>query len=157
MTGFWADFIDKKIYDLGRKIWTTKGEDQESDKKDFIDSFKLLEGELGDKSYYGGETLGYVDVALLPFHCWFYAYETIGNFNIEADCPKLIAYCKRCLQKESVSKSFEDPHKVSVFVVIMRKTLGLEQCAICCACAPYTLPFETPPEATHEATPSNEG
>ncbi|KAL9366235.1 hypothetical protein Peur_037434 [Populus x canadensis] len=72
------------------------------------------------------KTLGYVDVALLPFYCWFYAYETIGNFSIEADCPKLIAYCKRCLQKESVSKSLEDPQKVSDFVVMMRKKLGLD-------------------------------
>ncbi|KAL9403377.1 hypothetical protein Peur_000349 [Populus x canadensis] len=122
LSRFWADFI----YDLGRKIWTTKREDQESAKKDFIDSLKLLEGELGDKPYFGGDTLGYVDVALLPFYCWFYAYETIGNFNIEADCPKLIAYCKRCLEKESVSKSLEDPRKVFDFVVMMRKMLGLE-------------------------------
>ncbi|XP_034902886.1 probable glutathione S-transferase [Populus alba] len=123
---FWADFVDKKIYDFGRKIWTTNGEDQEAAKKDFIDSLKLLEGELGDKPYFGGETLGYVDVALLPFYCWFYAYETIGNFNIEADCPKLIACCKRCLQKESVSKSLKDPQILYDFAVMVRKKLGLE-------------------------------
>jgi glutathione S-transferase len=116
----WCD-INLQIHDVGRKIWTTKGEDQEAAKKDFIDSLKLLEGELGDKPYFGGKTLGYVDVALLPFYCWFYAYETIGNFNIESDCPKLIAYCKRCLEKESVSKSLEDPQKVYDFVVMLRK------------------------------------
>ena len=43
--------MNLQIYDLGRKIWTTKGEDQESAKKDFIDSLKLLERELGDKPY----------------------------------------------------------------------------------------------------------
>ncbi|KAL3612685.1 hypothetical protein D5086_003705 [Populus alba] len=96
---FWADFVDKKLYDLGRKIWTTKGEDQEAAKKDFIDSLKLLEGELGDKPYFGGETLGYVDVTLVPFYCWFYAYETVGNFNLEDDCPKLIAYSNHVHKK----------------------------------------------------------
>ncbi|XP_011012342.1 PREDICTED: probable glutathione S-transferase [Populus euphratica] len=123
---FWADFVDKKLYYLGRKILTTKGEDQEAAKKDFIDSLKLLEGELGDKRYFVGETFGYVDVALIPFYCWFYAYETVGNINIEAVCPKLIAYCRRCLEKESVSKSLDDPQKVSDFVVMRRKLLGLE-------------------------------
>ena len=49
-----------------------------------------------------------------------------SRFNIEADCPKLIAYFKRCLQKESVSKCLEDPQKVSDLVVMMRKKLGLE-------------------------------
>ncbi|KAL3612681.1 hypothetical protein D5086_003701 [Populus alba] len=58
---FWADFVDKKLYELGKKICTTKGEDQEAAKKDFIESLKLLEGELGDKPYFGGKTLGYVD------------------------------------------------------------------------------------------------
>jgi len=62
----WCD-INLQIHDVGRKIWTTKGEDQEAAKKDFIDSLKLLEGELGDKPYFGGDTLGYVDVALLQY------------------------------------------------------------------------------------------
>ncbi|KAJ6980240.1 glutathione S-transferase isoform X1, partial [Populus alba x Populus x berolinensis] len=122
---FWADFVDKKIYDLGRKIWSKKGEEQEAAKKDFIDSLKLMEGELGDKPYFGGETIGYVDIALVPFYSWFYAYETIGNFNIEAECPKLIAYCKRCLQKETVSKALEDPQKVYDFVLMLMKKFGL--------------------------------
>ncbi|XWS27471.1 hypothetical protein CRYUN_Cryun26dG0117900 [Craigia yunnanensis] len=72
---FWADFVNKKIYDLGRKIWTPKGEEQATTKKEFIESLKLLEGKLGDKPYFGGENLGYVDVALVPFYSWFYAYE----------------------------------------------------------------------------------
>ncbi|CAK7324744.1 unnamed protein product [Dovyalis caffra] len=123
---FWADFVDKKIYDLSRKIWTTKGEDLEAAKKDFIDCLKLLEGELGDKPYFGGETIGYVDIAFVPFYVWFHAYETVGNFKVEAECPKLIAYCKRCLQKESVSKSLQDPQKVYDFVVMLRKNFGIE-------------------------------
>ncbi|KAL3576832.1 hypothetical protein D5086_022115 [Populus alba] len=43
---------------LLKKIWTTKGEELEGAKKDFIECLKLLEGELGDKPYYGGENLG---------------------------------------------------------------------------------------------------
>nr|AZL41272.1 glutathione S-transferase [Datisca glomerata] len=123
---FWADFVDKKIYDLGRKIWSTKGEEQETAKKEFIESLKLLEGELGEKPYFSGETLGYVDVATIPFYSWFYAYETFGNFNIEAECPKFIAWAKRCLQKESVAKSLPDQHKVHDFVSMLRQKFGIE-------------------------------
>ncbi|RVW79443.1 putative glutathione S-transferase [Vitis vinifera] len=82
-----------------RKIWTTKGEDQEAAKKEFIECLKLLEGELGEKPYFGGENFGFVDVALVTFSCWFYAYETFGNFSIEAECPKLIAWTKRCMER----------------------------------------------------------
>ena len=96
----------------------------EGAKKDFIECLKLLEGELGEKPYFGGENLGYVDVAFVPFYCWFYAYETCGNFSIEAECPKIIAWAKRCMKKESVSRSLEDPKKVYEFVLELRKRLG---------------------------------
>ena len=85
-----------------------------------------MEGELGEKPYFGGEKIGFVDVALVTFSCWFYAYETFGNFSIEAECPKLIAWTKRCMEKESVSSSLEDPHKVHGFIMGMRKRFGIE-------------------------------
>ncbi|KAL2331165.1 hypothetical protein Fmac_018746 [Flemingia macrophylla] len=123
---FWADYVDKKVYDLGRKIWTSKGEEQEAAKKEFVEALKLLEEQLGDKTYFGGDNVGFVDIALVPFYTWFKAYETFGNFNIESECPKFIAWVKRCLQKESVSKSLPDPHKVYEFVVEIRKRIGIE-------------------------------
>ncbi|KAL0301304.1 UNVERIFIED_CONTAM: putative glutathione S-transferase parC [Sesamum radiatum] len=123
---FWADFIDKKIYDAGRKLWTTKGEELESGKKDFIEILKVLEGELGDKPYFGGENFGFVDVALIPFYSWFYTYETRANLNIEEHCPKLIAWAKRCMEREAVSKSLADPEKIYDFVLVMTKKLGIE-------------------------------
>lgn len=122
---FWADYVDKKIYDAGRRIWATKGEDQEVAKKDFTDCLKVLEGALGDKPYFGGEEFGYVDVALVPFYSWFYAYETCGNFSIEAECPKFIAWAKRCMERESVAKSLPDPHKVYGFVLELKKRVGI--------------------------------
>ncbi|XP_022717452.1 probable glutathione S-transferase parC [Durio zibethinus] len=123
---FWADFADKKMSDLGRKIWATKGEEQANAKKEFIESLKLLEGELGDKPYFGGENLGYVDVVFVPFYSWFYAYEMCGDFSIDAECPKLMAWAKRCLEKESVSESLPDQEKVYGFVLQMKKAFGIE-------------------------------
>ncbi|KAH7844936.1 hypothetical protein Vadar_033409 [Vaccinium darrowii] len=38
-----------------------------------------------------------------------------GNFSIEADCPKLIAWAKRCTERESVFESLPDPHEVYDF------------------------------------------
>uniref|UniRef100_A0A2P2JJ80 Glutathione S-transferase n=1 Tax=Rhizophora mucronata TaxID=61149 RepID=A0A2P2JJ80_RHIMU len=123
---FWADFVDMKIYGLGSKTWQTKGEEQEAAKKELIECLKLLEKELGDKPYFGGETLGYVDVTLVPFYTWFYAYEKEGNFSIETECPKLIEWANRCLQKESVSKSLVDREKVYGFILELKKRRGIE-------------------------------
>ncbi|PHU12833.1 putative glutathione S-transferase [Capsicum chinense] len=122
---FWADYVEKKIYDGGKKIWTTKEEDQEAANKEFIEYLKVLEGELGDKPYFGGESFGFVDMALIPYYSWFPAYEKFGKFSIEAVCPKFVAWAKRCMQKESVSKSLYDPDKISDFVVMLRQRLGI--------------------------------
>lgn len=123
---FWADYVDKKIYDLGRKIWTSKGEEKEAAKKEFIEALKLLEEQLGDKTYFGGDNIGFVDIALVPFYTWFKVYETFGSLNIENECPRFVAWAKRCLQKESVAKSLPDQHKVYEFVVEIRKKLVIE-------------------------------
>ncbi|KAA8526673.1 hypothetical protein F0562_008124 [Nyssa sinensis] len=123
---FWADYVDKKVYDAGRRIWTTKGgEELEAAKKDFIESLKVLEGVLGNEPYFGGKTFGFVDIAFVTFSTWFLAYETCGNFSIEVECPKLIEWVKRCMEKESVSKSLPDPHKICDFVATWRKKHGV--------------------------------
>ncbi|EXB27065.1 putative glutathione S-transferase [Morus notabilis] len=123
---FWADVVDDKMYDAGKNVWATKGEDQEAANKVFFDTLKLLEAELGDKPYFGGDSFGFVDVALIPYYSWFHAYETFGNFSIEAECPKLIAWAKRCTEKESVSKSLADENKICEFVSQLRNKFGIE-------------------------------
>ncbi|CAL5406077.1 hypothetical protein CsSME_00026703 [Camellia sinensis var. sinensis] len=123
---FWADFIDKKIYAACKKVWMSKGEDQEIAKRELIEIFKLLEGELGDKPYFGGDNFGLVDIALVPFYSRFYTLEKFGNFSIEAECPLLVAWAKRCIEKESVSKSLQNPEKLYEFVVKLNKMLGVE-------------------------------
>ncbi|XP_042520836.1 probable glutathione S-transferase parA [Macadamia integrifolia] len=123
---FWADYVDDKVYPSGRRIWMSKGEEQEAAKEEFMEGLKVLEGELGEKAYFGGETMGFIDVSLVPMSSWFYALETCANFNIEAECPKLMNWVKRCMEKESVSKSLPDPHKVNDLVLEIRKWEGLD-------------------------------
>ncbi|KAL3502983.1 hypothetical protein ACH5RR_037432 [Cinchona calisaya] len=124
---FWADFIDKELDNFARKIWSTKGEEQEAAKNGFLNCLKTLEDRaLGDQPYFGGENFGFLDVALLGFYSWFYTYETFGKFSIEADCPKLIAWSNRCMERESVSKSVADPRKVYDSVLLWQKLRGLE-------------------------------
>ncbi|KAF7822519.1 putative glutathione S-transferase [Senna tora] len=115
-----------QVYGVSRKIWTSKGEEQEEAKKEFIKSLKKLEEALGDEAYFGGDTFGFVDVALIPFYCWFYTYETFGNLKIEAECPKIISWAKRCKQRESVSKSLGDEKQLYQSVLAYKNTFGLD-------------------------------
>lgn len=95
-------------------------------KKELIEGLKELEKVLGDKLYFGGDTFGFVDIALIPFYSWFYTYDALGNFKVEAECHKLIVWAKRCMKRESVSKSVADENEVYEFVVDYRKRLELD-------------------------------
>ncbi|CAE5957726.1 unnamed protein product [Arabidopsis arenosa] len=122
-TGGHASF---PVYGSARLIWGAKGEEHEAGKKEFIEILKTLESEVGDKTYFGGETFGYVDIALIGFYSWFEAYEKFGNFSIEVECPKLIAWAKRCVKRESVAKSLPGSEKITKFVPELKKKLGIE-------------------------------
>ncbi|CAL9042872.1 unnamed protein product [Musa banksii] len=152
---FWADFIDKKVrppyadashidysavcsqhslmvsfmyqfYECGTRLWKLKGEEQAAAKKVFIRILMRLEGELGDKKYFGGDAFGFVDVALVPFVPWFYTYETCAGFSVEEVAPKLVAWGKRCMERESVANALSDPHKVYEFAGVLKKRFGVE-------------------------------
>ncbi|KAL2245533.1 glutathione S-transferase U25-like [Sesamum indicum] len=126
---FWADLIDKKIYiNGGRLVWFSKGEKQEAGKKELMDGLKLLEEELGEKVYFGGDKFGFLDVALIPFYNCFDSFERCGKLRIEEHCPKLIAWAKRCMEKESVFKSFTmaHPSKIDEYILMTRKKYGIE-------------------------------
>ncbi|CDP04041.1 unnamed protein product [Coffea canephora] len=120
---FWADYIDKKV--SSRNIWGNKGEEREKAKKEFIEALKILQGVLGDKTYFGGDSFGFVDIALLPFSIWFYTLENVANFSVEAETPQLVEWVKRCRERESVSSSLPDPKKVYDFILPMMHRTGL--------------------------------
>ncbi|KAK3039883.1 hypothetical protein RJ639_028276 [Escallonia herrerae] len=98
------------VHDSGKRVLMNKGEVQEQGKKDMIECLKLLEGELGDQLYFGGKTLGFLDIALVPYCVWFHSYETCGDFSIESECPKLMAWGQGCMGIENVAKSLYDKH-----------------------------------------------
>ncbi|XP_020218678.1 probable glutathione S-transferase [Cajanus cajan] len=121
---FWANYVDTKIYEIAIKFWTTEGEEKEAARQEFLECLKLLEEQLGDEPYFGGENLGFVDVALVPLFCYFYTFNLYGNFIKEEQYPKIIAWAKRCTLKESVSKSFPEEQKVKDHVSQKRKNLN---------------------------------
>ncbi|KAF3683923.1 putative glutathione S-transferase-like [Capsicum annuum] len=122
---FWTDYIGKKIYDAGMKIWSSKVEVHETANKEFINCLKVLEGELGDKPYFNGENFGLVDMAFIPFYSWFPVYKKLSNLNIVEECPKFVSWAKRCMQKDSVSKCLVDPDAIYDFIVMFRQKIGV--------------------------------
>ncbi|KAL3734004.1 hypothetical protein ACJRO7_023367 [Eucalyptus globulus] len=120
---FWADYADKKMYQVARTVFLSIGGVQEAAKKEYIECLKVLERELGDKAYFGGERFGYADLSLIPFYSWLDALGKLADSSIVEECPKLAAWAKRCMQRESVAKSLPDQHKLYDYIIETRKEL----------------------------------
>ncbi|VAI37633.1 unnamed protein product [Triticum turgidum subsp. durum] len=67
---FWADYVDKKVYDCGSRLWKLKGEPQAQARAEMLEILKTLDGALGDKPFFGGDKFGLVDAAFAPFTAW---------------------------------------------------------------------------------------
>ncbi|KAL8161388.1 hypothetical protein V2J09_012877 [Rumex salicifolius] len=89
------------MYDAGRRIWTTKEEEQEKAKSDYIN---ILKSKLWETTFFGGDEFGFVDVALIPFYFWLYALEVEGNFKVEDSCPKIVA-CREIVWQPSLIRT----------------------------------------------------
>lgn len=88
---------------------------EEERKVEVMEAMEILESELGDKLFFGGDNFGFVDVALVPYTCWFYTFEKIANLSIENKFSKISSWVNRCLEKESVSKNLARPQKIYIF------------------------------------------
>lgn len=108
------------------KMWTREEEKREAGKEEFLGVLKVLETELGDKPFFGGDVFGYVDVALIGFYNWFLAYEAFGYFVIDTECPKLGPWANRCLRRKAVAHSLPDNNEVMEISLRLRTKLGIQ-------------------------------
>ncbi|KAG1348213.1 putative Acetylornithine aminotransferase, mitochondrial [Cocos nucifera] len=91
---FWTSPYALRIDASGSLAWRVKAEAQVAAKNEFIAQLKLLEEELAQNPFFGGETFGYMDILFVSFASWFYAYEKSANFSIEDECPRLVTWKK---------------------------------------------------------------
>ncbi|PON55444.1 S-crystallin [Trema orientale] len=77
-----------------------KGEEKEKAAKEARENLKVLESGLGEKSFFGGETIGYVDIAAGWIGCWGRITEKVAGVNlIDAETmPLLNAWFERVLE-----------------------------------------------------------
>lgn len=107
-----------QIFDTAKTFWTSEGEVQAN--------LRVVEGEPGEKHYFGGESFGLMDLALIPVFSFFQRYDSLGKFKVEEEWPKLVAWANKCMEKTSVSTSMCDQKKVYEAVMEIRKMLGVE-------------------------------
>ena len=69
-----------QILPIGRKAYDSEEKDKEKAVEEFCQLIKILEGELNGKDFFGGETIGYVDIVANIVAFWFpVGQEVIGT------------------------------------------------------------------------------
>ncbi|KAM0924803.1 hypothetical protein ACQ4PT_004721 [Festuca glaucescens] len=125
-TRFWADYIDKKVFDFGTRLWKLKGEPQMQARAEMLQILRTLEVEIGKKEFFGGEHgFRFVDATFALATAWFETFESSGEFSVAEVVPSLAVWAARCGERESVAKSLYSPEKVYDFIGRLRKKLGI--------------------------------
>ncbi|XP_072963309.1 glutathione S-transferase U17-like [Typha angustifolia] len=108
MARFWAKYIDDKVPPSLRIIMGLLPGSEEEAVNQILTALQLLEkafekcGEGND--FFGGETVGYVDIALGCYLGWFKAMEKMNGFTIldESKTPLLVGWANRFCSHDSV-------------------------------------------------------
>ena len=130
----WADYVDKKVYPVGTRLWKVKGDDEEgvraavaAARGELVEALRTLDGELGEKEFFGGEEeFGLVDVALVPMMPWVYSFARYGGFNVEEECPRGAAGARRGMERDSGAGSLRSPEEIYDFIGLLRKHYGID-------------------------------
>ncbi|KAE9455471.1 hypothetical protein C3L33_12627, partial [Rhododendron williamsianum] len=84
MARFWAKFAEEKFWMNAWRALCTEGEDKEMHLKEAGESLEKIEQELikGKSKFFGGESIGYLDIALGVISYWLPVWEEIGSMTI---------------------------------------------------------------------------
>ncbi|KAF7033196.1 hypothetical protein CFC21_044314 [Triticum aestivum] len=102
---FWAHFIDQKcMKSLWAALWMEPSEAQRRSMVEAKGSLALLEEHLGERSFFGGDSIGLVDIAASVLAHWLGVMEKISGVTVvtKEEFPALCHWSRRYVGDEDV-------------------------------------------------------
>ncbi|XP_042500994.1 probable glutathione S-transferase [Macadamia integrifolia] len=90
---FWAKFIDEKCWTAVWIACWSEGKEQEKAMEEAWEHLRTLENELKGKKFFGGETIGFVDIAANFIAFWVGVFEEVTGIKL-LDEEKLPILCR---------------------------------------------------------------
>ncbi|OMO60180.1 hypothetical protein COLO4_33917 [Corchorus olitorius] len=81
MARFWAPFIDEMLIEGSRRMLYTEGEQLKEEIKQVSNALQLLEEMLKGKKFFGGEKVGFLDIAFGWITIWLGAIEEVAALD----------------------------------------------------------------------------
>ncbi|KAM7478240.1 hypothetical protein LguiA_026453 [Lonicera macranthoides] len=116
---FWAKFVDEKFYQGATAAFFSTGENRAKGIESVAEALQVLEGEIQGKKFFGGETIGFLDIAVGWIAYWFQFVEEVGDFKVmnSTKYPSFDSWTKQFLQVSIIKENLPPPEAVRcVFV-----------------------------------------
>ncbi|KAG7960766.1 hypothetical protein I3843_10G141400 [Carya illinoinensis] len=106
---FWSKFIDEKCLPVVfNACWGEKKEHQKAE-KEATELLKYLENELGEKKYFGGEAIGYLDIVANLVAFWVGVFEEASGtteFMTREKFPRLRNWADEFVNSSAVKRKY---------------------------------------------------
>ncbi|XP_008806389.2 glutathione transferase GST 23-like [Phoenix dactylifera] len=124
-TRFWAKFVEEKCLHGSFDVFSKVGEEQLRAVKEMQESLKTLEGHLEGKKFFGGETIGFVDIIAGWMATLLGIIEEIIGIKIinEQDLPLISAWIKHFLDHNLVKETMPPQEKVMAHMRAIRENV----------------------------------
>ncbi|XP_031102107.1 probable glutathione S-transferase [Ipomoea triloba] len=93
MARFWAKFIDDKFFSGAKKALFIRGEEEEKGKEEVCEALKILDSELKNKKFFGGEMIGLADLAASFIALWMGVFEEVIGVDLGVTQEKFPHLC----------------------------------------------------------------
>ncbi|KAH7543837.1 hypothetical protein ACOSP7_031356 [Xanthoceras sorbifolium] len=119
---FWIQFgTDKPCF---RTFFQASGEELEKAAKEILEILKILEEQgLGDKKFFGGDTINLVDIAHGWLPLWFESIEEAVGVKVmeSTTLPRLHAWIQNFMEVDVIKENLPDREKVLVHMKKLRE------------------------------------
>ncbi|CAO2196241.1 unnamed protein product [Urochloa humidicola] len=106
---FWAHFMDHKLRRPLVLSFCTEGEMQEGFIKETKENLTLVEAQIDGKRFFGGDSIGYLDIAFSGLSHWMGVFEEVTGVTLMGDeYPALHRWAKEYSSSEAVKQCLPD-------------------------------------------------
>ncbi|KAF0926769.1 hypothetical protein E2562_027383 [Oryza meyeriana var. granulata] len=119
MARFWAHYIDQKFgrFNFWIPLVQMEGNMQEEFMKEAKENLGLLEGQLKGKRFFGGDAIGFLDIAACVIAHWLGAFEEVCGVTLATDeeFPALCQWRRSYVNDEAVKQCLPDRDELVAF------------------------------------------
>ncbi|XP_027345171.1 glutathione transferase GST 23-like [Abrus precatorius] len=125
----WPSSIFQNLVKLLEAAWIamcTKGDVQKKLLKEASEMLEKIEEEIKGKKFFGGDNIGYLDVALGWISYWLPVWEEVGSTQImdPVKCPAIIAWMNNFLNHPVIKDTLPPRDKMLVYFNNRREALS---------------------------------